>query len=130
MLRLLSLCLVLVPLYGQAQSLKSHELNLRLEAVATQSSIGTPRLIANQILDKGFSVNGNQLINHLGVIPEHAEQMQANPGKMRDQLRTSVCRNQGFVSLLEQGAILRYQFNDLRDNRRVLDERFTRVDCL
>ena len=127
--RLLCLAVLLTPIAGHSASLKDFELTKTLEKVAANSNIGTPRVISNDILDKGFSVNGNQLINHLAVIPAHAEQMRANTQSMRMTLKQSVCQNQGFVTLMSQGAVMRYQFTELPGEEVVLDERFSEIDC-
>lgn len=127
--RLLCLALMLAPALSQAASLKDLELRKTLEKVAANSNVGTPRVISEQILDKGFTVNGNQLINHLAVIPAHAAQMRSQSQAMREQLRVSVCNNPGFAKLLTQGAVLRYQFTQLPGDTLVLDEGFTEHDC-
>lgn len=129
MRNILTTALLLLPLTSFGASLKELELTKSLEQVATRSNVGTPRVINNDILDKGFSVNANQLTNHLAVIPAHAEQMRADPTAMRAQLQKSVCANPGFTRLMEQGAVLRYRFTELPGETPVLDERFTASDC-
>lgn len=72
----LALCFVL-PTAAHAASLKDFELSKMLEKVAKESSVGTPRAINEDILDQGYTVEGNQLINHLSVRASHAERMRA-----------------------------------------------------
>ena len=67
---LLALCLALP--VAQAASLKDFELTKMLEKVAQDSSVGTPRAINEDLLDQGYTVEGNELINHLSVRPAHA----------------------------------------------------------
>ena len=114
---------------AQAASLKDYELTKMLEKVARESSIGTPRAINEDILDQGYTVEGNQLINHLSVRPEHAAKMRGNPDSMRQQLGASVCRNNGYRQLLASGAVLAYSFSEYKTNRPVATERFTKIDC-
>ena len=115
---------------AQAASLKDYELTKMLEKVARESSIGTPRAINEDILDQGYTVEGNQLINHLSVRPEHAAKMRGNPDSMRQQLGASVCRNNGYRQLLASGAVLAYSFSEYKTNRPVATERFTKSDCV
>jgi hypothetical protein len=130
MLRLTILTLVLgLPLFVQAASLKDHELTQTLEKVAQQSSVGTPRAINEDILDQGYSVEDNELINHLSVRAAHAAQMRANPDTVRAQLANSVCGNRGYRQLLARGAVLRYEFSEYKSNRPVTTERFGQSDC-
>ena len=114
---------------AQAASLQEHQLSQLLEQVARESSVGTPRAINGDILDQGYTVEGNELINHLSVRAAHAEQMRANPQTVRSQLAASVCNNPGYQNLLTKGAMLRYQFSEYKSNRPVAVERFTRADC-
>jgi hypothetical protein len=113
----------------QAASLQEHELTRMLEQVAKESSVGTPRAINEDILDQGYTVEGNELVNHLSVRQSHAEQMRSNPQSMRSQLAASVCRNPGYRQLLARGAVLRYQFSEYKSNRPVASERFAKADC-
>jgi hypothetical protein len=113
----------------QAASLQDFELNKQLEAVAKQSSVGTPRAINADILDQGYTVEGNQLINHLSVRASHATEMRGNPDAVRQQLRASVCQNPGYRQLLSQGAVLTYSFSEHKNNRPVTTERFQAADC-
>ncbi|MBS7689842.1 quorum-sensing-regulated virulence factor family protein [Pseudomonas lalucatii] len=130
MLRTTALTLALcLPFYAQAASLKDHELTRMLEQVARQSSQGSPRAINADILDRGYTVEGNELINHLSVRAGHAAQMRGNPDTVRAQLADSVCGNAGYRRLLAQGAVLRYQFSEYRSNRPVTSERFAKADC-
>jgi hypothetical protein len=130
MLRLtaLALCATL-PLCAQAASLKDYELTKMLEKVAQESSAGTPRAINEDILDQGYTVDGNDLVNHLSVRESHAAQMRANPDAVRSQLGASVCRNTGYRQLLARGAGLRYEFSEYKTNRPVTSERFSAKDC-
>lgn len=93
----LALCFVL-PTAAHAASLKDFELSKMLEKVAKESSVGTPRAINEDILDQGYTVEGNQLINHLSVRASHAERMRSNPDSVRSQLGDSVCSNTGYAS--------------------------------
>lgn len=130
MLRLTALTLALcLPFCAQAASLKDHELTQLLEQVARESSQGTPRAINEDILDQGYTVEGNELVNHLSVRADHAAQMRGNPDTVRAQLANSVCRNAGFRRLLANGAVLRYQFSEYKSNRPVVSERFAKADC-
>ncbi|MHA6494353.1 quorum-sensing-regulated virulence factor family protein [Pseudomonas borbori] len=130
MLRLAALSLALsLPLAAQADSLKNFELNKALEQVARESSVGTPRAINEDILDQGYTVEGNELINHLSVRPAHAAQMRGNPDTVRAQLASSVCSNPGYRQLLARGAVLRYEFSEYQTNRPVTTERIARSDC-
>lgn len=86
MLRLIvpTLTLLLVaPLCAQAASKQEFELSKMLEKVAKESSVGTPRAINEDILDQGYTVSGNELINHLSVREGQAQQMRANPDVMQ-----------------------------------------------
>ena len=114
---------------AQAASLQEHELSVMLQQIARDSSVGTPRVINKDILDQGYTAEGNELVNYLSVRPAHAEQMRANPETMRRQLADSVCNNPGYQRLLSQGAVLRYQFSEYKSNRPVAVERFTKADC-
>lgn len=126
-LTLLALCLALPTV--QAASLNDYELSQMLERVAQQSSVGTPRAINADILDQGYTVQGNELINHLSVQEGHAGQMRGNPDAVRAQLAGSVCRNTGYRQLLARGAVLRYEFTEYKSNRPVVTERFKAADC-
>lgn len=110
-------------------SLQDHELGKLLKEVARQSSVGTPRAINADILDQGYTAEGNRLINHLSVRASHAAEMRGNPEAVRQQLRASVCRNPGYRQLLGKGAVLEYDFSEHKSNRPVLTERFQGADC-
>lgn len=127
--RLLFIAALLLPGAAMAASLKDFELTRSLEKVAAESSKGTPRAINEDILDQGYTVEDNELINHLSVRPSHAAQMRGNPDSVRSQLGRSVCSNPGFRQLLERGAILRYEFTELSSNLPVTRERFSSDDC-
>ncbi|MDG9930257.1 MULTISPECIES: quorum-sensing-regulated virulence factor family protein [unclassified Pseudomonas] len=114
---------------AQAASLQEHELTRMLEQVAKESSVGTPRAINEDILDQGYTVEGNELINHLSVRPAHAAQMRGNPDSVRNQLAASVCKNTGYRRLLASGAVLRYQFSEYKSNLPIITERFAKADC-
>lgn len=114
---------------AQANSLQAFELGQQLAEVARQSSVGTPRAINEDILDRGYTVDGTRLINHLSVRPSHAAQMRGNPDAVRQQLRASVCANPGYRQLLGKGAELVYDFSEYRSNRPVTTERFVATDC-
>lgn len=121
--------LLVLPLAANAASKQEYELTQMLEKVARESSAGTPRAINEDILDQGYTVQGPQLINHLSVRASHAQQMQANPDKVRDQLGASVCSNTGFRQLLARGAVLTYQFTEYKTNRPVATENFNAQSC-
>ena len=125
---LFALAAALLPA-AHAASLQEHELTRLLERVAKESSVGTPRAINEDILDQGYTVEGNELVNHLSVRTAHAEQMRANPATVRNQLAASVCTNPGYRNLLAQGAVLRYQFSEYKSNRPVAVARFVKTDC-
>ena len=127
--RLPLLLALLLPCAVQAASLKDYELSRDLEKIAAQSSQGTPRAINEDILDQGYTAQGIELINHLGVRAGHAAQMRLHPDTVREQLRASVCGNPGFSRLLERGAILRYEFTELDSKTPVTRERFSSEDC-
>ncbi len=132
----LALCFVL-PTAAHAASLKDFELSKMLEKVAKESSVGTPRAINEDILDQGYTVEGNQLINHLSVRASHAERMRSNPDSVRSQLGDSVrsqlgdsvCSNTGYRQLLARGAILTYSFTEYKTNQPVATERFDAGSC-
>ena len=126
-LLMLAPALVATPL--QAQSLKDFELRQTLEQVARQSSEGTPRAINENLLDRGYTVEGDELINHIDVQPRHAAKMRDNPVLVREQLTRSVCSNQGYRQLLARGATLRYDFKEYESNRSITSERFETADC-
>ncbi|KYO81224.1 hypothetical protein LL05_04994 [Pseudomonas aeruginosa] len=108
---------------------RDFELSKMLEKVAKESSVGTPRAINEDILDQGYTVEGNQLINHLSVRASHAERMRSNPDSVRSQLGDSVCSNTGYRQLLARGAILTYSFTEYKTNQPVATERFDAGSC-
>lgn len=130
MLRLASLLALSLALPAvHAASLKDYELTRMLGQVAKDSSVGTPRAINEDILDQGYTVQGNELVNHLSVRSAHAAQMRGNPDAVRQQLASSVCSNTGYRQLLARGAVLRYEFSEYQSNRPVTTERFSKADC-
>ncbi|MFR0672438.1 quorum-sensing-regulated virulence factor family protein [Enterobacterales bacterium AW_CKDN230030176-1A_HGKHYDSX7] len=124
----LSLALAL-PLAAEAASKQEYELSQMLHKVAQESSVGTPRAINEDILDQGYTVDGNQLVNHLSVRASHAAEMRSNPDKVRDQLGASVCHNGGFRQLMAKGAVLRYDFTEYKTNRPVDQQVFNAATC-
>ncbi|MCX7080941.1 MAG: quorum-sensing-regulated virulence factor family protein [Pseudomonas sp.] len=122
--------LLALPFSAQAASLKDLELSKMLQKVATESSVGTPRAINEDILDQGYTVEGKELINHLSVQASHAEKMRANPQAVYFQLGATVCRNESYRKLMAKGAIMRYEFTEYKTNRPVTTERFKESDCL
>ncbi len=131
MSRSLVFCLALcLPLCSAAEGPRDAALSQLLEQVARASSQGTPRAINADILDRGYSAEGHELINHLSVRSEHAAQMREHPQTVRAQLTQSVCANPGFRRLLARGAVLRYQFSEYPSNRPITTERFNEADCV
>lgn len=123
------LCLSVFAPASLAANLSDYQLNRTLTQVAKRSSEGTPRAINEFITDQGYAVEDIMLINYLSVEPQHGQQMQLNRHSMREQLRSSVCSNQGFRELLNQGAVLSYRFSEQHSNRPLIEERFTAIDC-
>ncbi|MBC3949719.1 MULTISPECIES: quorum-sensing-regulated virulence factor family protein [Pseudomonas] len=121
--------LLAAPFFAQAASKQDFELSKMLEKVAKESSVGTPRAINEDILDQGYTVDGNQLINHLSVREGQAQQMRANPDAVRNQLGNSVCHNNGYRQLMTKGAVLKYQFTEYKTNRPVTSQVFKASDC-
>lgn len=124
---LLALCLAL-PISTTA-SAQDQALGQLLDQVARESSVGTPRAINSDILDEGYSVDGNELVNHLSVQPRHAAQMRDNPKQVRTQLAASVCSNDGLRKLMNQGAVLRFEFNEYKSKKPITTERYRANDC-
>ncbi|MVV51880.1 hypothetical protein EJA72_27105 [Pseudomonas sp. PB120] len=114
---------------AQAASLSEQNLNRELRNVAAQSSAGTPRAINEDILDQGYTVEGNTLINHLSVQSSHAQKMRADPKAVYFQLGASVCNNPGFRKLMAKGAVMRYDFTEVKTNRAVGSASFQESDC-
>ncbi len=121
------LCLALSFVHNA--SAQDQPLDQLLEKVARESSIGTPRAINSDLLDEGYSVDGNQLVNHLSVQPRHAAQMRDNPKQVRSQLAASVCNNQGLRELMSQGAVLRFEFSEYQSKKPITTERYRASDC-
>lgn len=126
---LIALAMTAAVAQTQAASLKETNLHRLLNKVARDSSVGTPRAINSDLLDRGYSVQGSELVNHLSVRPLHAAAMRQSPDSVRSQLTASVCANGGFRQLLQQGATLRYEFTEYESNKAITNEIFTRKDC-
>lgn len=124
---LLTLCLAWPT--AHAASLQDQQLIQLLNTVARESSVGTPRAISSDILDVGYSVDGKELVNHLSVQPRHAAQMRDNPEQVRAQLATSVCSNEGLRVLMDQGAVLRFEFSEYETDKPISIERYKASDC-
>lgn len=118
-----------LPFSVQAASLKDFELSKMLKQVAEKSNAELPREVNEFILDRGYTVDGNQLIDNLSVQPGYAEQMRANPKAVYLQLGASVCRNPNYRKLMAQGAIMRYEFSENKTNRPVASVSFQESDC-
>ena len=114
---------------AQAASLSEQNLNRELRNVAAQSSVGTPRAINEDILDQGYTVEGNVLINHLSVQSSHANKMRADPKAVYFQLGASVCNNPSFRKLMAKGAVMRYDFTEVKTNRAVGSASYKESDC-
>lgn len=124
---LLTLCLALP--FSHLATAQKQSLTQLLEKVAHESSVGTPRAINEDLLDEGYSVDGNELVNHLSVRPRHAAQMRDNPQQVRTQLQSSVCSNEGLRQLMAQGAVLRFEFNEYESKKPITRERYRASDC-
>lgn len=124
---LLTLCLALP--FSHLATAQEQSLTQLLEKVAHESSVGTPRAINEDLLDEGYSVDGNELVNHLSVRPRHAAQMRDNPQQVRTQLQSSVCSNEGLRQLMVQGAVLRFEFNEYESKKPITRERYRASDC-
>ncbi|MCX2896767.1 PA3611 family quorum-sensing-regulated virulence factor [Pseudomonas mandelii] len=114
---------------AQAASLSEQNLNRELRNVAAQSSVGTPRAINEDILDQGYTVEGNTLINHLSVQSSHADKMRSDPKAVYFQLGASVCNNPAFRKLMAKGAVMRYDFTETKSNRSVGSASYQESDC-
>ena len=125
---LLTLCLAL-PFSHIAAAQEQQPLTQLLERVAQESSVGTPRAINEDLLDEGYTVDGNELVNHLSVQPRHAAQMRDNPDQVRSQLAASVCNNDGLRQLMTQGAVLRFEFSEYQSKKPITSERYRASDC-
>ncbi len=124
---LFTLCLALP--FAHTASAQDQALGPLLEKVASESSVGTPRAINSDLLDEGYSVDGNELVNHLSVQPRHAAQMRDNPKQVRTQLAASVCSNDGLRQLMDQGAVLRFEFSEYENKKPITTERYRSSDC-
>ena len=124
---LVTLCLALP--FAHAASAQDSTLGPLLEKVARESSVGTPRAINSDLLDEGYSVDGNELVNHLSVQPRHAAQMRDNLKQVRTQLAASVCNNDGLRQLMSQGAVLRFEFSEYQSKKPITTERYRASDC-
>jgi len=124
---LLTLCLALP--FAHAASAQDRALGQLLDNVARESSVGTPRAINSDLLDEGYSVDGNELVNHLSVQPRHAAEMRDNPKQVRTQLASSVCNNEGLRQLMNQGAVLRFEFTEYQSKKPITTERYRASDC-
>lgn len=125
---LLTFCLAL-PFSQIATAQEQQSLTQLLEKVAQESSVGTPRAINENLLDEGYTVDGNELVNHLSVQPRHAAQMRDNPQEVRSQLAASVCNNDGLRQLMAQGAVLRFEFMEYQSKKPITSERYRTSDC-
>lgn len=114
---------------AQAASLKEQNLNKELQNVAAQSSVGTPRAINEDILDQGYTVEGTTLINHLSVQASHADKMRADPKAVYFQLGASVCNNPSYRKLMAKGAVMRYDFSEVKTNRAIGSASYQESDC-
>ena len=77
---------LILPLGAQAASLLEAQLNKKLQSVAEESNKDLPREIDDKTLEVAYTVEGLQLIDHLSVQPDRAEQMRANPKAVYFQL--------------------------------------------
>ncbi|MFN3581053.1 MAG: PA3611 family quorum-sensing-regulated virulence factor [Pseudomonas sp.] len=129
-MRWLSLLIVLfIALPSHAVSLRETRLQETLKEVAEQSSEGTPRAINDDITDEGFSSQGTELINHLSVKEDYANQLQSDPLLVRTQLQASVCADQRFRRLMDLGATLTYHFAISGSSQPVLTHSFVSEHC-
>ena len=132
MLRLVapSVALALVlPMGAHAASLLEAQMNKKLQSVAAESNKDLPREIDEKTLEVAYTVEGMQLIDHLSVMPDRAEQMRANPKAVYFQLGQSVCLNQGYRELMAKGAVMRYDITENKTNRPVASVKFVEADC-
>jgi hypothetical protein len=132
MLRLVapSVALALVlPVGAQAASLLEAQMNKKLQSVAAESNKDLPREIDEKTLEVAYTVEGQQLIDHLSVQPDRAEQMRANPKAVYFQLGQSVCLNKGYRELMAKGAVMRYEITENKTNRPVASVKFVEADC-
>ena len=83
---------------AHAASLQEQQLSQLLDQVARESNVGTPRAINEDILDQGYTVENNQLVNHLSVQPRHAAQMRDNPPTCAASSRSVSAATRGCAS--------------------------------
>nr|WP_314562576.1 PA3611 family quorum-sensing-regulated virulence factor [uncultured Pseudomonas sp.] len=132
MLRLVapSVALALIlPVCAQAASLLEAQMNRKLQSVAAESNKDLPREIDEKTLEVAYTVEGMQLIDHLSVMSDRAEQMRANPKAVYFQLGQSVCLNKGYRELMAKGAVMRYEITENKTNRPVASVKFVEADC-
>jgi hypothetical protein len=132
MLRLVapSIALALVlPVGAHAASLLEAQMNRKLQSVAAESNKDLPREIDEKTLEVAYTVEGMQLIDHLSVMSDRAEQMRANPKAVYFQLGQSVCLNKGYRELMAKGAVMRYEITENKTNRPVASVKFVESDC-
>ena len=123
-----ALALVL-PVCAQAASLLEAQMNRKLQSVAAESNKDLPREIDEKTLEVAYTVEGMQLIDHLSVMSDRAEQMRANPKAVYFQLGQSVCLNKGYRELMAKGAVMRYEITENKTNRPVASVKFVEADC-
>ncbi|QJI30726.1 hypothetical protein HKK55_19115 [Pseudomonas sp. ADAK18] len=124
----IALALVL-PVGAQAASLLELQLNKKLQSVAAESNKDLPRELDEKTLEVAYTVEGSQLIDHLSVQTDRAEQMRANPKAVYFQLGQSVCLNKGYRELMAKGAVMRYEITENKTNRPVASVKFQEADC-
>ena len=124
----IALALVL-PVGAQAASLLEAQMNRKLQSVAAESNKDLPREIDEKTLEVAYTVEGMQLIDHLSVMSDRAEQMRANPKAVYFQLGQSVCLNKGYRELMAKGAVMRYEITENKTNRPVASVKFVETDC-
>ncbi|MGH8447828.1 PA3611 family quorum-sensing-regulated virulence factor [Pseudomonas sp.] len=132
MLRLVapSVALALVlPVGAHAASLLEAQMNRKLQSVAAESNKDLPREIDEKTLEVAYTVEGMQLIDHLSVQADRAQQMRDNPKAVYFQLGQSVCLNQGYRELMAKGAVMRYEITENKTNRPVASVKFVEADC-
>ena len=120
---------LLLPVGAQAASLLEAQMNRKLQSVAAESNKDLPREIDEKTLEVAYTVEGMQLIDHLSVLPDRAEQMRANPNSVYFQLGRRVCTNPGYRELMAKGAVMRYEITENKTNRPVASVKFAEADC-
>lgn len=118
-----------LPLGAQAASLQDFQMNKQLQRVAAASNENLPREIDDKTLEVAYTVEGMELIDHLSVLPDRAEQMRANPKAVYFQLGQSVCTNDAYRKLMAKGAIMRYEITENKTNRPVASVKYQESDC-